>query len=150
MKSLSLVLCCLSICCVHAFAQKLPAGKPAIFTQLPAVIPVHATEFTTLFNSQQGDAVHQKLGNQFPVDGVVTTRTFKFNQLHTVGIRLPQYHNLLLVLNKRLLADNSWLFSGRIISPEFSDSYELKHIKGDDYQLIRMETEQRLPTCNQQ
>ena len=72
----------------------------------------------------------------------------KNSKLQTVSIKLPAFNNILFSVTKRNDEKNNPVFTGYLFSNDFADGYRLIRKPDQTYQLIKIEMEKLLPTCN--
>lgn len=146
MKSLSLTLCC-CILYVLAYSQPIANQRPTLFDQLPASIHCTGDQLQSILQATTGSYIDFALAPSFSIKGIVASNRVKYQQLQTVAIRLSAYQNIVLSISSRRNEQNEVIYTGRIISPNYADGFEIRRIKGNDYQLVKIETEQVMPTC---
>jgi hypothetical protein len=132
---------------VLAYAQPNAHQRPTLFDQLPASIHCTGDQLQSILQAPTGSFVDIPLAPSFAVKGIVASNRVKYQQLQTVAVRLANYQNIVLSISVRRNEQNEVIYTGRIISPAYADGFEIKRIKGNDYQLVKIETEQVLPTC---
>ena len=145
MKNLLLPGLCLILllACGSGFAQnKIPVNepdlnKPKLFTNLPDKIVITVTELQNLLTSEKGKNVSLKLGVNAndDFDGQVVSRADN-NSLHSVVIRSAKFNGATLTLSSSAQPNGAVKFTGRIISFQHGDAYELQY-QNDQYILIK-------------
>jgi hypothetical protein len=143
-----LVLCCLLA--LTSTAQQTAAPKPPLFAAYPDVIQCDVNEIARVFTIAQGQSANIALAGNFRFGGTVTVNELKYGTLQSAVIKSPFFNNAILHVSKRIKPDNSIVYTGRIINEAFADGYELKRDVAGNYQLIKIETERVIPSCNQQ
>ena len=133
----------LSILCATAYAQNpIPVNepdqnKPRLFTNLPDKIPVDSNELQGLVNTETGKNVSFKLGqntlNSF--NGQVISRSDD-QIIHSVVIRSANFNGATLTLSSSAQPNGTVKFTGRIISFQHGDAYELQN-RDNQYILIK-------------
>ncbi|MEO7983449.1 MAG: hypothetical protein ABI688_05135 [Bacteroidota bacterium] len=149
MKNLRTIAACFSIalCSIATSAQtgdKPPVNepnynKPKLFQGLPENIPVSMENLSTLFDSQVGRAVSLNLaGDQsFLFEGDVVSSVSKYeNTMQSVVIRSTNYAGARLSVTRTTDANGKTAFTGRIISMQHGDLFELKNIN-DQFVLVK-------------
>jgi hypothetical protein len=145
MKTLQLQGLCLLfifICATSSAQNKIPVNepdqnKPRLFTNLPDKIPVDINTLQTLVNAGTGKNVSLRLGsnelNNF--NGQVVSKADD-NSIHSVVIRSANFNGATLILSSSAQPDGTVKFSGRIISFQHGDAYELQN-QNNQYILIK-------------
>ena len=83
------------------------------------------------------------------LSGPVVSRVAKYSNLETVVIKLAAYNNSLFSLSKQTDAANNITYVGKIINPLYADGFELKSNADGSYELVKIDIEKILVTCNQ-
>ena len=145
MKNLQLQGLCLLLIltCATSFAQNtIPVNepnqnKPRLFTNLPDKIPVDINALQTLVNTGTGKNVSLRLGsnelNNFT--GQVVSKADD-NTIHSVVIRSANFNGATLTLSSSAQPNGTVKFTGRIISFQHGDAYELQK-QNNQYILIK-------------
>ena len=145
MKNLLLPGMCLLLffSCATSFAQtSIPVNepdqnKPKLFTNLPDKIPVTLSELQSVANAGTGKTVSLTLGqntlNSF--NGQVISRSDD-NSIHSVVIRSANFNGATLSLSSSAQPNGTVKFTGRIISFQHGDAYELQN-RDNQYILIK-------------
>ncbi len=137
----------LAVICFHSngFAQKSVSKdtdhggheKPALFYDLPDQLPLQPAVMQSLLNTTTGQKVQITMSDKFTYEGVVSSVTAKYNNtIHSVFIRSTNRPGAGFNLSQVTLPDGSVMYSGRIISFQSSDCFELKKID-DQYYLVK-------------
>jgi len=129
--------------CATTFAQnKIPINepdlnKPKLFAGLPDKIPVDISSLQSLLNVENGKEVSLKLGqntlNKF--NGKVISKVNTEN-VHSVVIRSGNFNGATFTLSSSTQPNGTVKFTGRIISFQHGDLYELQN-QNDQYILIK-------------
>lgn len=138
---------CLSLllACASAYGQeKIPVNepdinKPKLFSQLPDKIPVHILDLQSLVNTEAGKDVSLTLEKNTSSDfsGKVVSAASKYNNsIRSVVIRSSNFNGATFTLSSSILANGTVKFTGRIISLQHGDLYELQK-QNDQYILIK-------------
>jgi len=142
MKNLrtSMLCVCITIFSLSAFAQdqRIPINepnenKPKLFNSLPDYVLVNITNLGTLLNAPVGQDVNINLGveSPFKFEGRVVSTASKYeNTIQSVVIRSTNYQGARLTFTKIINPDGSISYTGRIISFQHGDLYELKNQNG--------------------
>lgn len=146
MKHLLLPGLCLSLllCCADLPAQnKIPlnepdTNKPALFTNLPDKIPVTIDDLQNLLKLETGKDANLRLGqsNASGFQGKVVSKADTYNNIHSVVIRSSNFNGATLTLSSFTHPNGTVKFTGRIISFQHRDLYELQN-QNDQYILIK-------------
>jgi hypothetical protein len=139
-----------SLITAASFAQQTAAPKPQLFTAFPETIPCNANEMARIFTIAQGQQANIALASNFAFSGTVSSNEVKYGVLQSAVIKVPAFNNAIFHVTKRTKADNSIVYTGRIINDGFADGYELKRDATGNYQLIKIKTEMVMPDCGQQ
>jgi hypothetical protein len=142
MKNLRTFLLCACITaygfCASAQAPSIPINepnpnKPRLFSALPDNIVVNSDLFTTLLNTPIGNNIIIPINTAARFQGLVASVISKYeNSMQTVTIRLTNYPGANLTLTKTINSeDGSLVYTGRIISLEHGDLYELQNQNGE-------------------
>ena len=119
--------------------------KPQLFSALPDNIKVNIGYLKSLLAKSIGDAVTSSLseenslasGSSFVFSGQVISTANKYNnKMQSVVIRSANFNGAGLIFTQFTNEDGSIGYSGRIISFEHGDAYELQLIDGD-YQFVK-------------
>ena len=145
MKYLSLPGLCLllSILCCTTYAQNtIPVNepnqnKPRLFTNLPDKIPVDVSELQSLITTETGKTVSLKLGQNTlsSFNGQVISKADD-HTIHSVVIRSANFNGATLTLSSSAQPNGAVKFTGRIISFQHGDAYELQN-RDNQYILIK-------------
>ena len=145
---------CISLFSLSVAAQKQTAppvtepnyNKPRLFENMPSAIPVTAEELNTLLTSTTGKNVTVSLtaNKDFRFEGqVVSTASQYDNTLQSIVIRSSNFEGARFTLSKATNADGTVTYTGRILSFQHGDVYELKTegkqmrlVKKDFYDLV--------------
>lgn len=132
-----------------SIAQKPASPKPLLFNNYPAIINCTEAQLSSLFSADKGQQVNLVLPGNLNLKGTIKNKIAKYNNLQTVAMQLPAFNNILFSVTKRVDASNNTIYIGHLFNGSYADGYELKRNAGNTYQLIKIETEKLLPTCNQ-
>ncbi|TMI61740.1 MAG: hypothetical protein E6H07_17730 [Bacteroidetes bacterium] len=114
--------------------------KPQLFTSLPENIKVNVDNLKVLLKSSTGDAVASDLGNvsAFDFNGqVVSTASTQNNMIKSVVIRSSNYSGASLTISQITNEDGSISYTGRIISFNHGDLFELKQQPDGTYAFVK-------------
>jgi hypothetical protein len=148
MKNLKLLGVCLvmSLACVCASAQHaIPlnepnTNKPKLFGNLPDKIPVQIDDLRLLLGMERGTDANLKLGNSNNspdrFEGTVISSADKYNNIRSVVVRSSNFNGATLSLSSSIQTDGTVKFTGRIISLQHGDLYELQNLN-NQYFLVK-------------
>lgn len=133
------VYCSLSLYSFCTFAQTgdiVPVNEPnynksKLFQNLPDNIPVSMDNISSLFSAQVGRSVSLDLSfdQVFRFDGDVVSVVSKYeNTIQSVIVRSTNYAGARLIISRITDAKGSISYTGRIISMQHGDLFELKNV----------------------
>ena len=137
MKKLKALAFCvfLSTICLQLSAQtNIPLNepdynKPKIFSDLPQQMILQTTEAEHSFTLREGEIAKIQLSQQFVFDGtVISNGGNKITK--TILIRIPARNNAILSLSRTATPDGIVSWSGRIMSRNNGDAFEIKKENG--------------------
>ncbi|MFT3683129.1 MAG: hypothetical protein QM791_22910 [Ferruginibacter sp.] len=151
MKQFTITLCTalFAFAAFTVFAQKAPSTQPHLFKNYPAVIDFSEAQLNSLFSAKPGQNKTLALQGGLSLNGPVVSNVVKYKNLQTVAIKLTAFNNMLFALSKRTEKDNSVVYVGHLFSKDYADGYELKRTANNTYQLVKVDMNEILPTCNQ-
>ena len=131
--------CCLSFLSFCAVAQSgdfVPINEPSynkskLFQNLPDNIPVNMDNISSLFVAQVGRMVSLDLSSDqaFRFDGEIVSIVSKYeNKIQSVIVRSTNYNEARLIISKITDVKGSISYTGRILSMQHGDLFELKNI----------------------
>lgn len=142
----------LALLCVmtikNAGAQKRSSAKPYLFKEFPSVINCTEQQLASLFTYNSGTEVTLLLPDGLALKGPVRWWAKKYSNLQAVSIKLTEYNNTLFSVSRRYDANNQFVYVAHLFNPDFADGYELRHKGGNEYQLVKMETEKIIQICS--
>jgi hypothetical protein len=145
--ALLLLLCTLT---TKGFSQGQGTAKPKLFANSPDKFDCQDADLTTAFAATQGQNVNLNFSNNFIFSGTVISNVVKYNNnLQTVLIRSTTLDNTLLSISRRVDADRSTSYIGRIINQKYFDGYELQKDASGKYQFSKIETDRVIQPCSQ-
>jgi hypothetical protein len=144
MKNLrtSLLCLCIMLTYLSGFAQtqhdavpinEPDKNRPKMFQNLPDFIPVDLDNINVLLNTASGRNISTNLSVDLPVqfDGqIVSTSDKNDNTVLSVVIRSSNYPGARLTLSKINLPDGTIKYTGRLMSFQHADLYELQNREG--------------------
>ena len=104
-------------------------NKPKLFQELPEKIVVDLPALTGLLNRPVGATISVNLAKEgnFMLEGQVVSSATKYeNTIQSVVIRSSNFNGAKLTFSRGINADRSQAFTGRIMSLQHGDLYELK------------------------
>ncbi|MDX1955039.1 MAG: hypothetical protein SFU20_05860 [Chitinophagaceae bacterium] len=109
-------------------------SKPTLFQELPSRIPCSVSELQSLLQVQQDQRVDRSFGNGFDFRGVVTSKSEPGDStVRSVAIRSTNFNGALMHIARITEANGSVRYTGRIISLQHQDAYELVQEKNAYY-----------------
>ncbi len=137
MKNLRTIALCVSVSlysmCATAQTGSIPINepnlsKPKLFQNLPDVIPVKMNNITTLFGAEVGRPVSISLSDatSFQFEGHIVSSVSKYeNTMECIVIRSTNYPGARLAITRLTDASGTISYTGRILSMQHGDLYEL-------------------------
>jgi hypothetical protein len=143
---------CILLCTLFSAAGFSQTGsvKPKQFSNFPSKIICTDAELARAFNTPAGQSINLSFSDNFKFQGSVTDNDYKYSNLQTVVINSPIFNNSVFALSKRINADNTFSYVGRIINQSYFDGYELKKNESGIYQLTKIETDRMIQPCAKQ
>jgi len=143
MKHLSLSgLCLLSILfSTFLSAQEIiPVNEPnyrraLLFKSLPEKVTLEDAKLNSLLNVTEGNIVKIEMGSS-AIEGKVISAVNKYNNIRSVVIRSSNFNGATLTLSSSTRRDGTVKISGRLISIQHGDLYELEK-QNDKYVLVK-------------
>ena len=139
MKNVYKVLLCLSVFCAYisTSAQTPPVREPDmnranLFQGLPEKISCRINDLTSLLESQTGQNISIPFFNSLNFQGTITSMaTLYDSKLQSVVIRSTNFPGAALSFSKIIKEDGSINYTGRIISFQHGDAYEIRQENGE-------------------
>ncbi|HEX4875250.1 MAG TPA: hypothetical protein VFV31_01170 [Chitinophagaceae bacterium] len=103
-------------------------NKPLLFSNLPDRIPVNMDNLSRAMDFTVGNTVNLMLSdaNQLEIDGIVTSTASKYNNsIQSVVIKSTNYNGAAFTISKITDANGQVSFTGRFISMQHGDLFEL-------------------------
>ncbi len=133
--------------CATSFAQKQQGitpretdyNKPKLFSTLPDKILLDTKNINTLFSEETGKEINLGFADKaLPgFAGKLISVASKYeNKLQSIVVRSSNFNGATLTLSSTTLADGTTNYTGRIISFQHGDAYELQK-KGEEYYFIK-------------
>lgn len=113
--------------------------KPKLFSNLPDKIPVSIDKINDLLGTPLGHVASLKLAESSAIqfDGEVISKTSKYeNSIQSIIIRSTNFNDARFTISKITKADGSVSYTGRIISFQHGDLYELQN-QGGQFVLVK-------------
>lgn len=145
-KPMLLILLCLSTAAVYS--QQKVDSRPKLFAALPATMKVNDASLKDAFTFFPGQKVSIALSNNFVFTGEVISNEVKYSNLQNIIIRSATLNNALLSLSKTINTDKTISYTGRIISNNAFDGYEIKRSIAGDYNMQKFETGKIFQDCS--
>ena len=146
MKTLYIGIICLmtTFSCISIFAQKTTVSnapvrepdykKPHLFGNLPQRMNIELKGLDTILQYETGKQVSFELAPNFTFKGVVSSVANKYeNTINTIVIRSTNFQGAVFSISKTINPDGTSYFSGRIISFQHGDGYEINNEDGQYY-----------------
>ena len=133
-KSISFLVCILSV--YAATAQTPPVrepdlNKPLLFQQLPAQLTCRIPDLVSLFRFETGELVSFNVADNFAINGVVSsTATRENGKIVSVVVRSMNFSGAVLSFSKITPEDGEPYYTGRIISLQHGDGFEIVNQNG--------------------
>ena len=140
LQSGSLLLLCALISLI-SFGQSIPINEPdynkaKLFQDLPDRLPVQVSSLQNLLNLQIGQAANFQLTNNAVLQGAVVSAATKYNTIQSIVIRSTNRTGASFSFSKITQPDGSVKYTGRIISRQHSDGFELS-LENGEYFLVK-------------
>lgn len=133
MKNLfTLALCaCLTISCLHSSAQSAAnESKPKLFSAIANSFTVDVNQMAELLNKEAGTTVNLALGTAMQFQGTIVSTSNEYDGgLSSIVIRSTNYPGARLTFT-RSISNGLTVYSGRILSMQHADIFELKSQNG--------------------
>lgn len=103
-------------------------NKPLLFSNLPDRIPVNMDNLSRAMDFTVGNTVNLLVSdaNQLEVEGIVTSTASKYNNsIQSVVIKSTNYNGAVFTISKITDANGQVSFTGRFISMQHGDLFEL-------------------------
>lgn len=137
---------CITLYGLSASAQnnKIPINKPdyskpMLFAKLPDKIPVSNDELNSLFSTSLGRSVsvNMKDSHGLKFEGEVISTASKYeNSIQSLVIRSTNYNGARFTISKITNAEGVVTYTGRIMSMQHGDLYELQK-EADKFVLVK-------------
>ena len=146
-QALVLLLCAFTL---TGFSQGQGTAKPKLFANSPDKFDCQVSDLTAVFAATEGQNVNLNFSNNFSFSGTVISNEIKYNNnLQTVLLRSSVLDNTIFSISKRIDADRSTTYVGRIINQKYFDGYELQKDVSGKYQFSKIETDRVIQPCHQ-
>ena len=122
-----------------SFAQNIPINepnysKPKLFQDLPERIPIQVSLLQSLLAFTMGQTINVQLANNFPLQGHIVSSANKYNNgVQSVVITLTNRVGATLSITKIKDTDGTVKYTGRIISMQHGDAFEISSENGQYY-----------------
>jgi len=138
MKNLMQGILCLLLLCtfINSNAQTPPVkepdtNRPSLFQLMPQQAICHIADMETLLDKEVGSFVNMQIADNLHLVGTITSVATKYdNKIKSVVIRSTNFQGASLTFSKVTKEDGFSYFTGRIISFQHADAYELVFEKG--------------------
>ncbi|HMC99338.1 MAG TPA: hypothetical protein VKH37_04265 [Ferruginibacter sp.] len=142
---------CALLCTLYTTAgfSQTGSAKPKQFDSYPRIINCSEAEISRAFTTAAGQNIDLSFSDNFHFTGAVTSNEVKYSNLQSVVVKSPMFNNTVFAISKRIAADNSISYVGRIINKNYFDGFELKKNVSGNYQLVKIETDKVIQDCSQ-
>ena len=130
------------LCCTFGSAQlnrinEQDLNKPRLFQNLPSDVQVTPEELTNLLTHEVGEMVNINLSPVFQFQGRVVSTASKYeNTIQSIVIALANYNGARLTFSKLTHPGQPTTYTGRIISFQHGDLYELAY-RDNQYYFVK-------------
>lgn len=133
-SALMLTICNISVSAQTDRINEPDHNKPKLFENLSKDIAVNPEQLADLLIYQVGQPVNITLASGFIFQGhVVSTATLYENSIQSVVVALTNYNGARLTFSKVINADRRTSYTGRIISFQHGDLFELVNRENQYY-----------------
>ena len=122
--------------CISTNAQTPPVkdpdtNRPSLFQQLPTQANCRIVDLESLLEYKVGSQVNLQIADNLHFVGTVSSIAAKYeNKIKSVVVRSINFPGSALTFSKITKEDGSTYFTGRIISYQHADAYEIVNEKG--------------------
>lgn len=109
--------------------------RPLLFKSLPEKISFKPSELQNLIDGAEGRSVRVPMGSA-ALEGKVISAVTKYNNIKSVVIRCSNFNGATLTLSSSTKRDGTVKITGRLMSIQHSDLYELEKVD-DQYVLVK-------------
>jgi hypothetical protein len=96
------------------------ADKPLLFSSLPEKLECNLEEIDRLFMSAPSQKLQIRLNNQLQLDGTITEKVYKSQEVLTINFKVSNYSDALFTIS-RIIQNGTIRYSGRITSRDNGD-----------------------------
>jgi hypothetical protein len=114
-------------------------NKPKLFSNLPDRIPISIEKINDLLNAPIGNSTSLKVDetSSLQFNGEVISKATKYdNRIQSVVIRSSNFNGARLTISKIIKEDGTITYTGRIISFQHGDLYEIQN-QGGQFTLVK-------------
>jgi hypothetical protein len=134
LQSGGLLLLC-ALLCQLSFSQHIPINEPDVnkaklFHDLPDHVSVDVSSLQNLLNLQIGQLTTFQITDNVLLEGIVASAAIKYNTIKSIVIRLTNRTGASFSFSQITQRDGSVKYTGRILSRQNSDGYELDFENG--------------------
>ncbi len=129
-------------------AQKKSSAKPYLFKDYPTVINCTESQLASLFTYDNNVEVTLLLPNGLELKGPVRWWAKRYSNLQAISLKLTDFDNTLFSVSRRYDASNNFIYAAHLFHPDYADGYELVRKDGNNYQLVKMETDKIIQICS--
>ena len=122
-----------------SFAQNIPINepnyaKPKLFQDLPERLPIDVSSLQSLLTTLIGQTINVQLAPNFTVQGQIVSSANKYNNsIQSIVIKLSNRIGASFSLSKIKDSDGTLKYTGRIISMQHGDAFEISFENGQYY-----------------
>ena len=122
--------------CIRSNAQTPPVkepdtNRPFLFRELPQQVNCRISDLESLLDYSIGVHVNIQIADNLHFQGIVSSVATKYeNKVKSVVVRSSNFNGASLTFSKIIKEDGSTYFTGRIISFQHADAYEIVFAKG--------------------
>jgi hypothetical protein len=134
----------LSFILISAFpvkAQVTSSSKPSAYARYADKLPTKANELEKAFSSSAGTEITFHFSN-FTYSGIITSMVKRNSTLSTVVIKSTTLENSIFSISKKLNADQTVTYIGRIINQNHADGYEITKDDNGNYAMNKIKTDE--------
>lgn len=130
---------CISLCAQKGFPVREPdMNRPQQFANLPQQLNCNIAELETLLKNETGKSISLTISENLIFRGVISSlATSKESvEVQSVVVRSTNFPGSILSFSKISLPDGSVRYTGRIISFQHADAYEI-NLENEQYVFIK-------------
>lgn len=121
-------------------AQLQTSKRQAYFNRYADKLPTPESELEKAFTTPVGSKVKINFAD-FSFNGIVTSSIKRYDNLYSVIVKAPGLNNTLFSVSKRINADKTVSYVGRIINENYADGYQLRKENNGHYAMNKVRTD---------